>query len=53
MNTVLYVDGEPDLLESGKIFLEETGAFSVTTVDSASAAFDLLKTQHFDAIVSN
>jgi PAS domain S-box-containing protein len=53
MITVLYVDDEPDLLEIGKIFLEETGDFSVTTVDSASAAFDLLKTQHFDAIISD
>ncbi len=53
MITVLYVDDEPELLEIGKIFLEGTGDFSVTTVDSVSAAFDVLKTNHFDAIISD
>lgn len=53
MITVLYVDDEPDLLEIGKIFLEQMGDFSVTTVESASAAFEILKTEHFNAIISD
>jgi PAS domain S-box-containing protein len=50
---VLYVDDEPALRDIGKLFLERTGNFSVVTIDSASAAFALLKKKHFDAIVSD
>jgi PAS domain S-box-containing protein len=50
---VLYVDDDPGLLEIGKIFLEHTGDFSVETIDSALAAFDLLKPGQFDAIISD
>ena len=50
---VLYVDDEPDLLEIGKLFLEESGDFSVTTIDSAPAALDLLLQENFDAIISD
>jgi len=39
---VLYVDDEPDLLEICRIFLENTGDFSVATIDSAPAALELL-----------
>lgn len=53
MITVLYVDDEPALLELGKLFLEETGDFSVTTAESAGAALDLLAAKHFDAIISD
>ncbi|MEI6840734.1 MAG: PAS domain S-box protein [Methanomicrobiales archaeon] len=50
---VLYVDDEPDLLDIGKLFLEEFGNCSVATIDSATAALALLKTEPFDAIVSD
>ncbi len=50
---VLYVDDEPTLLEIGKIFLEKSGDFSVTIIDSASDALALLKTEQFDAIISD
>lgn len=50
---VLYVDDESDLLEVGKLFLEESGEFSVTTIVSPKSALDLLQKEHFDAIVSD
>jgi PAS domain S-box-containing protein len=50
---VLYVDDEPDLLEIGKVFLEQAGEFAVTTIDSAPTALDLLKLEQFDAVVSD
>jgi hypothetical protein len=50
---VLYVDDEPDLLEIGKVFLEDSGEFSVATVCSASAALELLQQEQFDAIISD
>jgi PAS domain S-box-containing protein len=51
--SVLYVDDEPDLLTLGKIFLERTGNFIVTTVPGAQKALDLITHQDFDAIVSD
>ncbi|MCK9631205.1 MAG: response regulator [Methanoregula sp.] len=53
MTSVLYVDDEPDLLYLGKRSMENSGDFSVTTCESASAAMDLLKTSHYDAIISD
>ncbi|MDO9325872.1 MAG: PAS domain S-box protein, partial [Methanoregula sp.] len=50
---VLYVDDEHALLDLGKLFLERTGEFSVTTIDSASAALTLLRTEQFDVIISD
>ncbi|MDP3395145.1 MAG: PAS domain S-box protein, partial [Methanoregula sp.] len=50
---ILYVDDEPTLLEIGKLFLEKSVNFSVTIIDSASAALNLLKTEQFDAIISD
>ena len=50
---VLYVDDESGLLEIGKLFLEESGEFSVTTIESTPAALELLKTEKFDAIISD
>ena len=50
---VLYVDDEPDLLEISKLLLEESGDFSVATVESAPAALELLNAEPFDAIVSD
>ncbi len=53
MVSVLYVDDEPDLLDIGKAFLERYGDFSVSTIDSATGALDLLKNNPFDAVVSD
>ncbi|MFA5348341.1 MAG: PAS domain S-box protein [Methanoregula sp.] len=50
---ILFVDDEPDLLESGKLILEETGQFSVDIQTSASAGLTLLPTADYDAIISD
>ncbi|MEI7434736.1 MAG: PAS domain S-box protein [Methanomicrobiales archaeon] len=50
---ILYVDDEPGLLQIGKLFLEQSGDFSVETIDSAPNALELLKSEQFDAIVSD
>ncbi|MEI6293447.1 MAG: PAS domain S-box protein [Methanomicrobiales archaeon] len=50
---VLYVDDEAGLLEIGKLFLQQSGDFSVTTIDSAPAAIELLGQEQFDAIISD
>ena len=50
---VLYVDDEPDLPDICKLFLEQSGDFSVATIDSAPGARELLKLEQFDAIVSD
>jgi PAS domain S-box-containing protein len=50
---LLYVDDEPSLLDIGKLFLEESGDFSVITRESATAALDLLGVETFDVIVSD
>jgi PAS domain S-box-containing protein len=50
---VLYVDDESSLLEIGKLYLEQTKDFTVTTADSAPAALNLLKTNGNQAIVSD
>ena len=51
MTSILYVDDEPDLLDLGKIFLEQNGTFDVTTAGSGLSALDLLKRRQFDAVV--
>jgi PAS domain S-box len=53
MYSLLYVDDEPGLLEIGKLFLEQTGDFSVTCALSAKEALEKLKNLHFDAIVAD
>jgi PAS domain S-box-containing protein len=50
---ILYVDDEPGLLEVGKLFLEQSGQFSVDTIASATDAFALLNSKIYDAIVSD
>ena len=50
---VLYVDDDIGLLEIGKQFLEQSGDFLVTTVESAQAAVRLLKDGNFDAVLSD
>ena len=51
--TVLYVDDEPELLELGKMFLESTGEFVVTTFLSGEETLEILRTHSYDAIVSD
>jgi DNA-binding response OmpR family regulator len=50
---ILYVDDEPALLEIGRLFLEREGAFAVDTLTSAREALLRLKTEQYDAIVSD
>jgi PAS domain S-box-containing protein len=50
---VLLVDDEQLLLDVGKKFLERDGNITVSTAESASQAFDLLKKQTLDAIISD
>ncbi|MCP1715878.1 PAS domain S-box-containing protein [Methanocalculus alkaliphilus] len=51
--SLLYVDDEPALLEIGKIYLEKSGGFSVTTALSGEDALRHLADHSFDAIVSD
>lgn len=50
---VLYVDDEPDLLDLGKIFLEQSGSVSVETAPSASRGLEMLEAYPYDAVVSD
>ena len=50
---VLYVDDEPSLLNIGKVFLERSGDFAVTTATSAPDAIRILGQERFDAIISD
>ncbi|MDD5419751.1 MAG: PAS domain S-box protein [Methanomicrobiaceae archaeon] len=49
---LLYVDDDPTLLETGKLFLERSSEITVTTAGSAPEALRLLCTKTFDAVVS-
>jgi len=53
MISVLYVDDEPDLLDIARIFLEQTGEFTVETSISATAILDNAAIPTYDAIVSD
>ena len=53
MINVLYVDDEQALLELTKLFLEQSGEFSVDTILSAQEAAGLLRDRHYDAIISD
>lgn len=53
MISVLYVDDESALLDIGKVYLERTTEFSVTTASSARIALDLMKSNEIQAIVSD
>jgi PAS domain S-box-containing protein len=53
MFRVLYVDDETGLLEIGKLFLENTGHFTVDTLPSATEALPLLGSTAYDAIISD
>ena len=53
MYSVLYVDDESELLELGKLFLEQTGQFMVDIVPSTSAALAMMRSKDYDAILSD
>jgi len=54
MDSLLYVDDEPALLEISKVFLEQTGEFTVTTVGGAGEALRTLEeTGPFDLVISD
>lgn len=50
---ILYVDDDPFLLDIGKQFLERTREFSLTTLESAISALNILDSASFDAIISD
>jgi len=53
ISRILYVDDEPALLDIGKVFLEESGSFTVDTSPSAPDALIRLSSHNYDAIVSD
>jgi PAS domain S-box-containing protein len=53
MITVLYVDDEEALLEIGKTYLELSGEISVDTALSAEEGLKKIRTNTYDAIVSD
>ncbi|WP_321506201.1 PAS domain S-box protein [uncultured Methanoregula sp.] len=53
MFSLLYVDDEPDLPDLARLFLEGTGAFTVTLARSGEEGLGLIARQDFDAIVSD
>ena len=53
MIKILYTDDESTLLDIGKMFLEKSGEFLVTTALSAPEAIRLLEQEKFDAIISD
>jgi len=50
---VLYVDDEADLLEVGKMFLEQSGEFTIETATSAQEALDSPAFPSYDAIIAD
>ncbi|MFA6363620.1 PAS domain S-box protein [Methanoregula sp.] len=50
---VLYVDDDPSLLDIGKLMLEQSGDFTVTTALSAPEGYRLLEQEKFDAVISD
>lgn len=53
MILLLYVDDEPDLLEIGRLFLEQTGEIRVGTTISAADALAMLEDERYDAVLSD
>ena len=51
--SVLYVDDEPVLRDSTKLYLEITGDLSVETAESGKEALALIENQQYDVIVSD
>ncbi len=53
MPSVLYVDDEQDLLDIGKLFIEQEPGFSVDTSPSARDALERMHKKRYDAILSD
>jgi len=53
MISILLVDDEVQFLEITKMFLEKGRGIRVTTATSGSEALEILKSQKFDAIISD
>jgi PAS domain S-box-containing protein len=53
MFSVLYVDDDPDLLNLGRIFLEQSGHFRVHTASSVEEALTRLRDDAYDGIISD
>jgi len=53
MISVLLVDDEPPMLESGKRYLEAKGHYNVSATLSPLTALGMLKTGHYDIIISD
>jgi len=53
MISILLVDDEVQFLEITKMFLEKGRGIRVTTATSGSEALDIVKSQKFDAIISD
>ena len=53
MIKILYVDDEPVLLDTLKLFLERDPEFQVSTALSGRDALDQLKTAAYDAVISD
>ena len=51
--SLLYVDDEPDLLETAKQFLEMKDEFAVKTALSAAEALGILQESMYDGIISD
>ena len=49
----MYVDDEPGLLEIGRLFLEMSGDFEVTTIERVRDALQVLEVRQFDAIIAD
>lgn len=53
VKTVLYVDDEEPLLEISKIFLEQSGAFTIDTACSGPEGLERLRTSSYSAVISD
>jgi len=47
----LSIDDEQDPLDIGRLFLLQSGDFSVETIDSASKALSLIQKEKFNATI--
>jgi PAS domain S-box-containing protein len=50
---ILYVDDEPNLLEMGKLFLEQSGQFTVETSTSSQEALNSPAVSSYDVIIAD
>ncbi|WP_214036539.1 response regulator, partial [Methanospirillum sp.] len=53
MIRVLYVDDDPLLLETGRLYLQKFGNFTVDTAESVAKALKKLGEGPYDAIISD